>query len=94
VLPITANVTSSSSQAKEISNISNASIGSRRPLGKLELDRGLARMCGFDMNEHRLVSEGYRVPAAKKPRRDDYNNNHDKRGGGAHRQQQPRDGGP
>jgi hypothetical protein len=38
-------------------------------------------MCGFDMNEHSLVSEGYPVPAAKQPRRDDYNNNHDNQGG-------------
>ena len=39
-------------------------------IGKLELDRGLARLCGFDINEQRLVSEGYRVLAAKRPRRE------------------------
>jgi hypothetical protein len=59
---------------------------SSRRIGKLELDRGLARLCGFDMNEQRLVSEGYRVPAAIRSRRDSYSNGSNIRGGSSHRQ--------
>jgi hypothetical protein len=33
----------------------------------LVVDRVLARLCGFDTKEHRLVLEGYRVPAANYP---------------------------
>jgi hypothetical protein len=63
-------------------------------LGKLELDRGLARLCGFDMNVHRLVSEGYSVPAIRQPRRDNFSSDNNIRGGGSQRQQRPGDGPP
>jgi hypothetical protein len=84
------------SQAKNNSDncFAVGSTTSSRRLGKLELDRGLARLCGFDMNEHRLISEGYRVPTARQPRQDNYSNSSNIRGGGSQRHQRPGDGPP
>jgi hypothetical protein len=85
------------SQDKESGDNTSAvgsTASSRRRLGKLELDRGLARLCSFDMNEHRLVSEGHRAPAPKRPRRDNYSSDNNIRGGGSQRQQRPWDGPP
>jgi hypothetical protein len=67
---------------------------SHRRLDKLELDRSLARLCGFDMNENRLASEGYRAPAPRRPRRDNYSSDNNIRGGGSQRQQRPWDESP
>jgi hypothetical protein len=84
-------VESQAKQSGDNSSTVGSTTSSRHRLDKLELDRGLARLCGFDMNERRLVSEGYRVPAAKQPRRDNYRSDNNIRGGGSHRQQRSGD---